>query len=72
MLHIRTVPLQETPRRIAYQESTESFGVITMRIDVQRTNGPEPVRPSASVMASNSSAGVSKVSVGGLQLMADS
>ncbi|KPI95266.1 DNA damage-binding protein 1 [Papilio xuthus] len=32
-LHIRTVPLGETPRRIAYQEVSQTFGVITMRID---------------------------------------
>ncbi|KAL0819945.1 hypothetical protein ABMA28_007945 [Loxostege sticticalis] len=32
-LHIRTVPLGETPRRIAYQEATQTFGVITMRVD---------------------------------------
>ncbi|XP_064073907.1 DNA damage-binding protein 1 [Vanessa tameamea] len=32
-LHIRTVPLGETPRRIAYQESSQTFGVITMRVD---------------------------------------
>lgn len=61
MLHIRTVPLQETPRRIAYQEATESFGVITMRVDVQGTNGPEPVKDSASVIATNSSMSTSKV-----------
>lgn len=60
-LHIRTVPLYETPRRIAYQESTESFGVITLRIDVQKTNGPEPVRASASIIANNTSVSTSKV-----------
>ncbi|XP_028177041.1 DNA damage-binding protein 1 [Ostrinia nubilalis] len=32
-LHIRTVPLGETPRRIAYQEATQTFAVITMRVD---------------------------------------
>ncbi|XP_061722151.1 DNA damage-binding protein 1 [Cydia pomonella] len=32
-LHIRTVPLGETPRRIAYQEASQTFGVITMRVD---------------------------------------
>lgn len=60
-LHIRTVPLMESPRRIAYQEATESFGVITTRIDIQRTNGPEPMRDSASVSASNKSSSSSKV-----------
>ena len=34
-LHIRTVPLGESPRRIAYQESTQTFGVVTMRVDLQ-------------------------------------
>lgn len=62
MLHIRTVPLLETPRRIAYQEGTESFGVLTARIDIQGTNGPEPLRGSASVIASNTSVSTSKVS----------
>ncbi|XP_018018027.1 DNA damage-binding protein 1 [Hyalella azteca] len=33
-LHIRTVPLGETPRYIAYQEETETFGVVTFRVDV--------------------------------------
>ena len=33
-LHIRTIPLGETPRRIVYQEETETFGVITMRLDI--------------------------------------
>ena len=36
-LHIRTIPLGETPRRIVYQEETETFGVITMRLDIQVT-----------------------------------
>ena len=66
MLHIRTVPLLESPRRIAYQEATESFGVLTSRIDIQGTNGPEPLRGSASVMASNTSVSTSKV---GIQLL---
>ncbi|XP_049788661.1 DNA damage-binding protein 1 [Schistocerca nitens] len=47
-LHIRTVPLGESPRRIAYQESSQTFGVITMRIDIQDSPGLTPVRPSAS------------------------
>lgn len=47
-LHIRTVPLGESPRRIAYQESSQTFGVITMRIDIQDSAGLTPVRPSAS------------------------
>lgn len=57
-LHIRTVPLGESPRRISYQEGTQTFGVITMRVDVQETSGINIVRPSASTQAlgiSNSS-----------------
>ncbi|XP_054261134.1 DNA damage-binding protein 1 [Macrosteles quadrilineatus] len=50
-LHIRTVPLGEAPRRIAYQESSKTFGVVTMRLDLQESAGPTPVRPSASTQA---------------------
>jgi len=52
-LHIRTVPLGETPRRIAHQEQTLTFGVLTMRIEMQDANGAvfgAPARPSASTM----------------------
>lgn len=52
-LHIRTVPLGEAPRRIAYQESSQTFGVATLRIDVQGRGGPKPLRPSASTQAQN-------------------
>lgn len=52
-LHIRTVPLGEGPRRIAYQESSQTFGVATMRIDVQGRGGPKPTRASASTQAQN-------------------
>ena len=68
MLHIRTVPLLESPRRIAYQEATESFGVLTSRIDIQGTNGPEPLRGSASVMASNTSVSTSKGGIRSLEI----
>ena len=50
-LHIRTVPLKETPRRIAYQEETETFGVITFRIDVTDSNGVPVQSKSASTEA---------------------
>jgi len=33
-LHIRTVPLGEQPRRIAHQDSTRTFGVLTIRTDM--------------------------------------
>lgn len=49
-LHIRTVPLGESSRRIAYQENTQTFGVITARVDTPDSNG---VRPSASTQAQN-------------------
>ncbi|KAG5890187.1 hypothetical protein JTB14_010651 [Gonioctena quinquepunctata] len=50
-LHIRTVPLQESARRIAYQEQTQTFGVVTARIDIQDSTGLNPARQSASTMA---------------------
>lgn len=49
-LHIRTVPLQESPKRIAYQEASQTFGVITSRIDIQDSTGLNPARQSASTM----------------------
>lgn len=52
-LHIRTVPLGEAPRRIAYQESSQTFGVITMRMDIQDSSGLMPSRPSASTQTQN-------------------
>jgi len=52
-LHIRTVPLGETPRRISYQEETQTFGVITMRHDVHGKDGLAPARQSASTMVSS-------------------
>lgn len=52
-LHIRTVPLGESPRRISYQEVTQTFGVITVRMDVQDTTGLKPARPSASTQTTN-------------------
>ncbi|XP_060805090.1 DNA damage-binding protein 1 [Amyelois transitella] len=58
-LHIRTVPLGETPRRIAHQEASQTFGIITMRVDKMEwcagTGSAAPVRPSASTAASNTS-----------------
>lgn len=52
-LHIRTVPLGESPRRIAYQESSQTFGVITSRTDIQDGSGLQPSRPSASTQTQN-------------------
>lgn len=52
-LHIRTVPLGESPRRIAYQESSQTFGVITSRTDIHDGSGLTPSRPSASTQTQN-------------------
>ncbi|XP_002031376.2 DNA damage-binding protein 1 [Drosophila sechellia] len=52
-LHIRTVPLGEGPRRIAYQESSQTFAVSTLRIDVHGRGGAKPLRNSASTQAQN-------------------
>jgi DNA damage-binding protein 1 len=52
-LHIRTVTLGESPRRIAYQEASSTFGVITVRTDIQDSSGLKPARPSASTQTSN-------------------
>ncbi|XP_066157615.1 DNA damage-binding protein 1 [Euwallacea fornicatus] len=49
-LHIRTIPLQESPRRIAYQECSQVFGVSTSRTDILDSNGLNSVRQSASTM----------------------
>lgn len=56
-LHIRTVPLGESPHRIAYQEATQTFGVITMRTELKDATGAGtmPVRQSASTTALNMS-----------------
>lgn len=50
-LHIRTVPLGESPKRIAYQESSQTFAVITCRTEVQNDRDGVPVRKSASTQA---------------------
>ncbi|XP_044745823.1 DNA damage-binding protein 1 [Coccinella septempunctata] len=66
-LHIRTVPLYESPRRIAYQEQTQTFGVITTRIDIQDSTGLNPARPSASTMAQQSFVPSSVASLAGVK-----
>jgi len=63
-LHIRTIPLGETPRRIAYQEETETFGVITMRHDIQGKDGLTPSRQSASTLAQSTTVSSSVGSLG--------
>ncbi|KAJ8941355.1 hypothetical protein NQ314_010418 [Rhamnusium bicolor] len=62
-LHIRTVPLQESARRIAYQEQSQSFGVVTSRIDIQDSTGLNPARQSASTMAQSVTASSSVASL---------
>ncbi|XP_067655980.1 DNA damage-binding protein 1-like isoform X1 [Haliotis asinina] len=52
-LHIRTIPLGESPRRIAYQESSETFGIISFRTDIQDNQGTRATRVSASTHANN-------------------
>ncbi len=42
-------------RRITYQETSQTFGVISTRLDIQGSNGTSPARPSASTQAQNSS-----------------
>ncbi|RUS91294.1 hypothetical protein EGW08_000908 [Elysia chlorotica] len=62
-LHIRTIPLRETPRRIAYQEPTQTFGIISCRLDNWERNlpGMEAVLPPASLTALNTSQATSKL-----------
>ncbi|GLV40180.1 piccolo [Carabus blaptoides fortunei] len=64
-LHIRTIPLFESPRRIAYQECSQTFGVLTMRMDIQDSTGLNPSRPSASTMTQSvtASSSVSSLSL---------
>lgn len=54
-LHIRTYKLYESPRRIAHQEATKTFGLLTLRLDTQDSDGISPTRISASTQASTSS-----------------
>lgn len=72
-LHIRSVPLGEAPQRIAYQEETNTFGVITKRYEVLDKMGYRPSRDSASTQAMSTSAattliGFSRTSTGSSQV----
>ncbi|KAK2853724.1 hypothetical protein Q5P01_006385 [Channa striata] len=61
-LHIRTVPLYESPRRICYQEVSQCFGVLSSRVEIQDVSGTtSAVRPSASTQALSSSVSSSKL-----------
>lgn len=63
-LHIRTVLLGESPRRITYQEQTETFGVLTQRQDRQCEKGNLiPTRQSASTTAQNNTFSTNAASV---------
>jgi len=62
-LHIRTIPLGESPRRIAYQESTQTFGVISSRVDIVESSGLIPARQSASTQSQSISTSSSLGSV---------
>ena len=55
-LHIRTIPLNESPVKIAHQQSTQTFGVLSSRKDTPDINGLLPLRPSASTQARSKSA----------------
>lgn len=49
-LHVRVLPLEETPKRLALQPETSSLGVITYRQEVfQEGIGFKPVRSSISL-----------------------
>ncbi|CAH1785310.1 unnamed protein product [Owenia fusiformis] len=63
-LHIRTFPLGESPRRIAYQESSQTFGVISLRLDIQDNTGATPARPSSSTHALTTSKSTSSTLLG--------
>ena len=53
-LHIRSVPLNETVRRISHQTETQTFGCITFRMDILGQNGEtKPFQPCASSQCSN-------------------
>ncbi|XP_061415888.1 DNA damage-binding protein 1 [Lethenteron reissneri] len=61
-LHIRTVPLNESPKRICYQESSQCFGILSSRVELLDQNGGTSlVRPSASTQALSNSVSNSKL-----------
>ncbi|CAG5859650.1 unnamed protein product [Menidia menidia] len=51
-LHIRTVPLYESPRRICYQEVSQCFGVLSNRVEIQDVSGTTSAALSNSVSSS--------------------
>ncbi len=53
-LHIRTIHLHETPRRLAYQAETHTFGLVTYRTDyLNHMKELKPCRESASTQCQN-------------------
>lgn len=59
-LHIRTIPLKETPCKIAHQQSTQTFGLLTERKDSQDSHGIMQ-KPSASTFAHSKSSATSAI-----------
>ena len=57
-------PQNPCSRRITYQEQTQTFGVISMRHDIQGKDGLTPVRPSASTLTQSTSSSSSVGSLG--------
>ncbi|XP_069757568.1 DNA damage-binding protein 1 isoform X2 [Narcine bancroftii] len=61
-LHIRTVPLNESPKRICYQEASQCFGLVSSRVEVlDPSGGTSVLRPSASTQALSTSVSSSKL-----------
>ena len=59
-------------RRIAYQETSQTFGVISMRMDIQEGSSMTPSRSSASThAASSSSSSTSKMVSTGTSMMGE-
>lgn len=54
-LHIRTVPLGESPTRIAYQQETNTLAVLVQRTEVVEADGSRHGRGCASKVAMNTS-----------------
>jgi len=54
-LHIRTIPLLESPIKIAHQQSTQTFGLLTMRKDNLESQGFQALKLSASAQAHSKS-----------------
>lgn len=57
-LHIKTIPLYESPVKIVHQQSTQTFGLLSSRVDTPDINGLQPLRPSASTKAHSKSSAV--------------